>query len=216
MSDPSSKPEDELAGTEQPFVTHLMELRDRLVRALAAVGIRQIVINHAHLGHQIEHHFGDGAALGVQLSYSPEASALETAGGILQALHLLGDDTFLVVNGDIWTDYSFAKLPRSLDGLAHLVLVDNPAHHLQGDFALQDGQVLNPSAGQPSLTYSGLALLSPRLFAGCTDGAFKLAPLLRQAMAAGQVSGERYGGRWVDVGTHERLAEVERLLEARA
>ena len=103
----------------------------------------------------------------------------------------------------------------SLHGLAHLVLVDNPAHHPQGDFALQDGQVLNASAGQPSLTYSGLALLSPRLFAGCTDGAFKLAPLLRQAMAAGQVSGERYGGRWVDVGTHERLAEVEQLLAER-
>jgi MurNAc alpha-1-phosphate uridylyltransferase len=95
------------------------------------------------------------------------------------------------------------------------VLVDNPAHHPQGDFALQDGQVLTASAGQPSLTYSGLALLSPRLFAGCTDGAFKLAPLLRQAMVAGQVSGERYGGRWVDVGTRERLAEVEQLLAER-
>ena len=185
------------------------------LRALAAAGICEVVINHAWLGHQIEDHLGDGARFGVQIRYSAEHEPLETGGGIFRALPLLGDEPFLLVNGDIWTDYRFDDLPRTLHGLAHLVLVDNPAHHLQGDFALQDGQVLNASAGQPSLTYSGLALLSPRLFAGCTDGAFKLAPLLRQAMATGQVSGERYGGRWVDVGTHERLAEVEQLLAER-
>ena len=185
------------------------------LRALAAAGIGDVVINHAWLGQQIEDHLGDGARFGVQIRYSAEHEPLETGGGILRALPLLGDAPFVLVNGDIWTDYRFADLPRSLHGLAHLVLVDNPAHHPQGDFALQDGQVLTASAGQPSLTYSGLALLSPRLFAGCTDGAFKLAPLLRQAMAAGQVSGERYGGRWVDVGTHERLAEVEQLLAER-
>ena len=185
------------------------------LRALAAAGIGDVVINHAWLGQQIEDHLGDGARLGVQIRYSAEPETPETDCGIFRALPLLGDEPFLLVNGDIWTDYRFDNLPRSLDGLAHLVLVDNPAHHPQGDFALQDDQVLTASAGQPSLTYSGLALLSPRLFAGCTDGAFKLAPLLRQAMAAGQVSGERYGGRWVDVGTHERLAEVEQLLAER-
>ena len=185
------------------------------LRALAAAGISDVVINHAWLGQQIEDHLGDGARFGVQIRYSAEHEPLETGGGIFRALPLLGAEPFLLVNGDIWTDYSFDNLPRSLNGLAHLVLVDNPAHHPQGDFALQDGQVLNASAGQPSLTYSGLALLSPHLFAGCTDGAFKLAPLLRQAMAAGQVSGEHYGGRWVDVGTHERLAEVEQLLAER-
>ncbi|MDZ7888756.1 MAG: nucleotidyltransferase family protein [Pseudomonas sp.] len=185
------------------------------LRALAAAGICEVVINHAWLGQQIEDHLGDGARFGVQIRYSAEHEPLETGGGIFRALPLLGAEPFLLVNGDIWTDYSFDNLPRNLDGLAHLVLVDNPAHHPQGDFALQDGQVLNASAGQPSLTYSGLALLSPHLFAGCADGAFKLAPLLRQAMAAGQVSGEHYGGRWVDVGTHERLAEVEQLLAER-
>ena len=185
------------------------------LRALAAAGICDVVINHAWLGQQIEDHLGDGARFGVQIRYSAEHEPLETGGGIFRALPLLGAEPFLLVNGDIWTDYSFDNLSRSLNGLAHLVLVDNPAHHPQGDFALQDGQVLNASAGQPSLTYSGLALLSPHLFADCSDGAFKLAPLLRQAMAAGQVSGEHYGGRWVDVGTHERLAEVEQLLAER-
>ncbi|HSX71762.1 MAG TPA: mannose-1-phosphate guanylyltransferase, partial [Pseudomonas sp.] len=129
---------------------------------------------------------------------------------------LLGDEPFLVVNGDIWTDYDFAALRRPLSGLAHLVLVDNPAHHQAGDFRLVEGQVSDAVAGEPSLTYSGIAVLHPRLFAGCQAGAFKLAPLLRAAMAEGQVSGERSAGRWIDVGTHERLAEVERLLQVEA
>ena len=119
---------------------------------------------------------------------------------------------FLVVNGDIWTDYDFSSLRRPLTDLAHLVLVDNPAHHVGGDFRLYDGQVEDAIAGQPSLTYSGIAVLHPRLFAGCRDSAFKLAPLLRDAMREGLVSGEHFRGRWVDVGTHERLADVERLL----
>ena len=184
--------------------------------ALAAGGVRDVVINTAWLEDQFPAALGNGSRWGLRLHYSHEGPVpLETGGGMLHALPLLGDAPFIAVNGDIWTDYRFADLPRSLHGLAHLVLVDNPAHHPQGDFALQDGQVLTARAGQSSLTYSGLALLSPRLFAGCTDGAFKLAPLLRQAMAAGQVSGEHYGGRWVDVGTHARLAEVEQLLAER-
>lgn len=188
------------------------------LRALAAAGFAELVINHAWLGRQIEDYLGDGARFGLRIAYSAEGEPLETGGGIFQALPLLGDEPFVLVNGDIFTDYPFAELRRPLDGLAHLVLVDNPSHHAQGDFRLAGGRVdeLDGAAVGPSLTYSGLAVLSPALFAGCQPGAFKLAPLLRRAMAAGLVSGERYAGRWVDVGTHERLAEVERLLrEAR-
>ena len=185
------------------------------LRALAAAGITEVVINHAWLGQQIEDHLGDGARFGVHIRYSAENEPLETGGGIFRALPLLGREPFVLVNGDIWTDYCFTALPSRLAGLAHLVLVDNPAHHPEGDFVLQDGQVLGSSAGLPSLTYSGLAVLSPQLFAGCVEGAFKLTPLLRQAMDAGQVSGEHYQGHWVDVGTHERLAEVEQLLAER-
>ena len=185
------------------------------LRALAAAGIIEVVINHAWLGQQIEDHLGDGARFGVHIRYSAENEPLETGGGIFRALPLLGSEPFVLVNGDIWTDYSFTALPASLAGLAHLVLVDNPAHHPEGDFVLQHGQVFGSSPGLPSLTYSGLAVLNPQLFAGCVEGAFKLTPLLRQAMDAGQVSGEHYQGHWVDVGTHERLAEVEQLLAER-
>jgi MurNAc alpha-1-phosphate uridylyltransferase len=170
------------------------------LRALAAAGVTEVVINHAWLGAQIEAHLGDGARFGVSIAYSPEGEPLETGGGILRALPLLGDEPFILVNGDIFTDYPFVNLCRPLPGLAHLVLLDNPAHHPQGDFTLlADGQLTDAQASQPSLTYSGIAVLSPRLFAGCEPGAFKLAPLLRHAMAQGLVSGERYAGNWIDV-----------------
>jgi len=184
------------------------------VRALAAAGFRELVINHAWLGAQIEDYLGDGERFGVSIAYSAEGEPLETGGGIFRALPLLGDEPFLVVNGDIWTDYPFAGLCRPLAGLAHLVLVDNPAHHPAGDFRLlEDGRITDAADGLDRLTYSGIAVLAPALFAGCRPGAFKLAPLLRRAMADGRVGGERFAGRWVDVGTHERLAEVERLLQ---
>lgn len=183
------------------------------LRALAAAGFGELVINHAWLGQQIEDHLGDGSRFGVSIRYSPEGEPLETGGGIFKALPLLGDEPFLVVNGDIFTDYAFAQLRKPLAGLAHLVLVDNPEHHPQGDFLLADGQVSDGQGAGERLTYSGLAVLSPQLFEGCEPGAFKLAPLLRQAMARGLVSGERHAGRWIDVGTHERLADVERVLQ---
>lgn len=183
------------------------------LRALAAAGFNELVINHAWLGQQIEDHLGDGSRFGVSIRYSPEGEPLETGGGIFKALPLLGDEPFLVVNGDIFTDYAFAQLRKPLAGLAHLVLVDNPAHHPQGDFLLAGGQVSDGQGTGERLTYSGLAVLSPQLFEGCEPGAFKLAPLLRQAMARGLVSGERHAGRWIDVGTHERLADVERVLQ---
>lgn len=187
------------------------------VRALAAAGFRELVINHAWLGQQIEDYLGDGARFGLSIRYSAEGEPLETGGGIFRALPLLGDEPFLIVNGDIWTDIDFTCLRQTLTGLAHLLLVDNPAHHPTGDFQLCDGRVSDAAAGQasldrPCLTYSGIAVLHPQLFAGCQAGPFKLAPLLRQAMADGRVTGEHFHGRWVDVGTHERLAEVEQLL----
>ena len=182
------------------------------IRALKKAGFTELVINHAWLGEKIESHLQDGSALGVKISYSREDEPLETGGGIFQALSLLGDEPFVVVNGDVFTDYDFSQLPQTLASLAHLVLVNNPAHHPEGDFALAHGKVLD----QKALTYSGIAVLHPKLFKDCTAGAFKLAPLLREAMAQGQVTGEHFTGLWVDVGTHERLAEVEAIVSARA
>lgn len=184
------------------------------LRALAAAGFNEIVINHAWLGQQIENHLGDGSRFGLSIQYSPEGEPLETGGGIFRALSLLGDDAFLVVNGDIWTDYDFSVLHQPINGLAHLVLADNPAHHPNGDFTLIDGKVQDGEPDQQTLTYSGIAVLHPQLFDGCSDGAFKLAPLLRNVMAKGEVTGERLKGHWVDVGTYERLAEAEALIEA--
>jgi len=184
------------------------------LRTLVAGGFDEIVINHAWLGQQIEDYLGDGSRFGVRIIYSPEGEPLETGGGIFRALPLLGDEPFLVVNGDIWTDFDFRSLHRSLEGVVHLVLVDNPEHHPGGDFVLTDGKVHEGAPTADKLTYSGIAVLHPRLFDGCVDGAFKLAPLLRKAMDQGQASGERLQGHWVDVGTLERLAQVEKLIEA--
>ncbi|MBK5002734.1 nucleotidyltransferase family protein [Pseudomonas sp. S31] len=186
------------------------------LRALAAAGFTEVVINHAWLGQQIEDHLGDGSRFGLSIRYSPEGEPLETGGGIFRALPLLGEAPFLLINGDVWTDYDLARLRTPLQGLAHLVLVDNPGHHGRGDFRLQGSQVVDGDDAPGTLTFSGLSVLHPALFEGCRPGAFKLAPLLRQAMAAGQVSGEHYQGRWVDVGTQERLAEAERLIGERA
>lgn len=185
------------------------------LEALAKGGFTDIVINHAWLGQQIEGYLGDGSQYGVRIQYSAEGEPLETGGGIFKALPLLGDEPFLVVNGDIWTDYDFASLDRPLNGLAHLVMVDNPAHHPSGgDFYITDGMLHDAAAGADNLTFSGISVLDPKLFAGCSAGAFKLAPLLRDAMAKGLVTGEHMSGRWIDVGTLERLAQVETLLTA--
>jgi len=187
------------------------------LRALAATGVTEVVINHAWLGQQIEDHLGDGSRFGLSIRYSPEGEPLETGGGIFKALPLLADAPFLLVNGDVWTDYDFTQLHAApLQGLAHLVLVDNPGHHGRGDFRLEHGRVVDGDDAPGTLTFSGLSVLHPALFEGCEPGAFKLAPLLRRAMAAGKVTGEHYRGHWVDVGTVERLAEAERLIGGRA
>jgi len=182
------------------------------LNALREAGFQELVINHAWLGQQIEDYVGDGQRFGLSVRYSPEGEPLETGGGIFHALPLLGEEPFVVVNGDIWTDYDFSILRKPLSGLAHLVLIDNPAHHPSGDFSLVEGEVRDDDSAVQRLTYSGIAVLHPRLFAACEAGAFKLAPLLRDAMRQGLVTGEHFKGRWVDVGTHERLAEVEQLL----
>ena len=188
----------------KPLIVHLIE---RLARA----GIHDLVINHSHLGEQVERYLGDGSRYGVRIAYSHEAGGgLETGGGIFKALPLINTDPFLVVNGDIWTDYPFERLPARIAGLAHLVLVDNPPQHPRGDFALRDGRV--HAEGEPRLTFSGIGLYARALFAHCQPGKFPLAPLLRAAMAQGQVSGERYAGDWRDIGTPQRLEELDREL----
>lgn len=181
------------------------------IRALAQAGIHELIINHAHLGAQIEQALGDGHRFGVHIRYSPEGEALETGGGILQALPLLGPESFVVVNGDIWTDFPFVRLLARVSGLAHLVLVDNPPQHVVGDFVLGPDGLVRDDDG-PRLTFSGIGVYRPELFADCRPGKFALAPLLRAAMAQGLVSGEYYPGVWMDVGTPERLAQLEQRL----
>jgi len=181
----------------------------RTIEVLARTGIMEIVINHAHLGHLIEGALGDGRRYGVAIRYSSEGEALETAGGIAKALPLLGAEPFLAVNGDIFCDFDFSGLLARPSGsdLAHLVLVANPPHHAQGDFSLQGSRVAD--AGQPKWTFAGIGVYQPALFAGIKPGAKgQLAPLLRAAMARGLVSGEVHRGEWHDVGTPQRLAEL--------
>jgi len=180
---------------------------------LRSAGFERVVINHAWLGEQIERALGDGARFGLRIDYSREAEALETAGGIAKALALIGEDAFLVVNGDVFTDFDFAQLIPRLVALpetglmAHLVLVPNPSHHPKGDFCLVQGTV--EAQGSPRLTFSGIGLYRSALFAPVAVGQrAQLAPLLRAAMGRRAVSGELYRGAWFDVGTSARLAEL--------
>ena len=177
---------------------------------LARAGFVELVINHAHLGHLIEAALGDGSRFGLSIRYSAESEALETAGGIALALPLLGAEPFLVINADIYTDYDFSALAHVdlQDGLAHLVLVDNPPQHPRGDFALEAGRVRE--TGERLLTFSGIGVYAPRLFSGIPPRAkVPLAPLLRKAMGADRVPGEHYRGRWHDIGTAERLQALD-------
>jgi len=175
---------------------------------LARMGVQEVVINLAWLGEQLNEELGDGARWDLRIHYSREpAGALETGGGIFQALPLLGPEPFLVVNGDVFTDLDFAALSIADDALAQLVLVANPAHVPLGDFALVEGYVLEH--GSPRWTYSGVGLFRPQLFAGCAAGKFPLRPLLARASAAHRLGGELYRGVWNDVGTVERLAALQ-------
>jgi MurNAc alpha-1-phosphate uridylyltransferase len=177
------------------------------LQALARAGVRDVVINLSWLGAQIRAALGDGSRHGLSIAYSDEgATALETGGGIFQALPLLGDAPFLVVNGDIFTDIDFAQLSLPPGALAHLVLVANPEHHPRGDFTLHAGVVREE--GAPRHTYSGVGVYHPELFAGCQPGKFPLLPLLRRAMAASRLHGEYHAGNWTDVGTVSRLLQL--------
>ena len=209
LTDHVPKPLIEVAGRSliEHAITHLKH-----------AGVTELVINLGYLGAKIPRHLGDGAALGVQIAYSDEGDPpLETGGGVFRALSLLGSEPFLLVNSDVYADYDFAPLARRAAqfptrDLAHLVLVPNPAHRPDGDFGLHDGRALND--GTPRYTFSGLSILRPELFCACEDGRFALAPLLRQAAACGQLAGELFCGRWSDVGTPQRLAELEAELRA--
>ncbi len=212
LTDTCPKPLLEAGG--EPLIGHHLK---RLERA----GITDVVINHAHLGHLIEARLGDGAAYGLSIAYSPESQALETAGGIRTALPLLGHDPFIVINGDVFADVDLADLclrARTLSArgdLAHLVLVNNPPHHPAGDFHLAGARV--SSTGQPMLTFSGIGAYHPDLFAGLNaNERAPLGPLLRKAMTEGRISGQHHTGRWMDIGTPERLAELDRQLRENA
>ena len=199
-------PKSLLAAGGKPLIVWQLE---RLARA----GFTEAVINHAHLGHMIEAALGNGSRFGVSIRYSPELEALETAGGIALALPLLGAEPFLVINADIYTDCDLSALARVelQDGLAHLVLVDNPPQHPRGDFALEAGRVRE--TGKRMLTFSGIGVYAPRLFGGIPPSAkVALAPILRKAMAADRVSGEHHRGRWHDIGTAERLQALDKEL----
>jgi N-acetyl-alpha-D-muramate 1-phosphate uridylyltransferase len=187
------------------------------LRRLAGAGLRDVVINHAWLGEQIERTLGDGSDWGLSIRYSPEAQALETAGGIAHALPLLGDEPFLVINGDIWCDWNPARARtiaarlEALDWLAWCVLVDNPDHHPRGDFLLDGGRLADGEA--PRLTFSGIGVYRPALFRSVARGTrAPLAPLLREAAARRRAGAERHDGRWTDVGTPQRLAALDAQL----
>nr|WP_284048003.1 nucleotidyltransferase family protein [Marinobacter sp. ATCH36] len=198
-----------LPAGDKPLIVHHLE-------NLKTAGFRQLVINHAWLGMQIEDELGNGDAFGVSIEYSRESEPLETAGGIIHALPLLtsaGDEWFAVINGDIWCDFSLAQLipPEGADAL--LVLTSNPEHNPAGDFCLHPDGTISVS-GPEMLTFTGISLLNRRLFDGLAPGPRKLAPILREAMAQGRVSGVHHTGQWMDIGTPERLRELDRKLKA--
>ena len=199
LTNHTPKPLLEVAG--KPLIVYHIE-------KLASAGFPEIIINIAHLGFMIPEALGDGSKWNIKITYSDEQKegALESAGGIVKALPLLGDAPFLVVNGDVWCNYAFDSKFDLKDDLAHLILVDNPDHNTKGDFALDENRVQNE--GEVKYTFSGIGYYSPKLFKPLSYGSAPLAPLLREAMNLGKVSGTHYRGEWRDIGTPERLNEV--------
>ena len=202
LSDRCPKPLLRVGG--RPLIEHC-------IVGLVEAGVREIVVNHAWLGQQIEEALGDGSRFGAALQYSPEPEgALDTGGGIIKALPLLGEAPFIVTSGDVWSDYRFDSLPGEPRGLAHLVLVDNPSYHSEGDFVLCGGWL---SAGYgPRLTYGNIGVYRPELFSGRRVERRPLLPILRGAIGRGAVSGEHYLGRWINVGTPADLETLEGVL----
>jgi MurNAc alpha-1-phosphate uridylyltransferase len=206
LTDSRPKPLAELAG--KPLIQYHIE-------RLAAAGVERVVINVAWLGSQIRATLGDGAKFGLQLLYSDEGPvALETGGGIVQALPLLGDDPFWVISADIWTDFSFSSADTRLapTDLAHLLMVANPDFHPKGDFHLQGGRISQTNGAR--LTYGNLALFRRELFVGCQPGRYSMVPLLRAAIDQGRVSGELFTGTWHNIGTVAQLQSLDAYLRA--
>ena len=204
-----ARPKPLLEAGGAPLIVHHL-------RALQAAGFDDVVVNLSWLGDQIRAGLGDGGRYGVRLHYSDEGpEPLETGGGIFRALPLLGAGPFLVLNGDVWTDFDWSRLRDRLAprDLAHLVLVPNPAHNEKGDFVLAGGRIVEKPGER--LTFSGVGVYRAELFDGCRDGIFKLAPLLRAAAREGRVSGELHPGAWLDIGTPERLSHLDELLNRR-
>ena len=196
-----------LAVAGKPLIEHCIE-------QLVAADFKSLVINLSHLGHQIEDYCGNGERWGAQICYSNEGEVpLETAGGIAFALPLLGSEPFLVINADIICNYPLEQLHQQSVDLAHLVMIDNPSHHPEGDFGLEASGLLT-HAGSTKLTFSGIGVYDPRLFADIKAEPLKMRPVLNQAINAQRVSGERFDGLWMDIGTPERLLEIDAMLKA--
>jgi len=204
LTDTLPKPLVEIAG--KPLIEYHIE-------SLARAGFGEIVINQGHLGDMLPPIIGDGSRWNITIYWSDEQpEALETGGGIHKALPLLGSSPFLVINGDIWTDYPFSRLRAIKCSWAHLVMIPNPPQHPEGDFALNNARIKNQ--GENRLTFSGIGVYHPRLFDDCTAGKFSVVPLLRSAMENQLVTGEKYAGKWEDIGTSERLEAIRKLLQS--
>ncbi len=185
----------------------------RHIEALARAGVNDVVINTSHLAAKFPEALGDGSQWNVRIRYSYEGQQpLNSGGGMLRALSFLGHEPFIAINGDIVTDYDFSTLPRDPAGVAHLVVIDNPAHHPAGDFVLRDGRLHDELT--PRLTFAGIGVYRATLLDGQTGGAFSMVPILREAMRRGEITGERYRGAWTDVGTPQRLADINGALSA--
>ena len=213
LTDTTPKPLLPVAG--KPLIAWHLE-------RLAQAGFRDVVINHAWLGHLIESTIGDGQQWGLSIRYSAEETALETAGGIATALDLLGQEPFLVLNGDIWCDWDVSLAPQASamlnlrNSLGWLLMVNNPPHHPEGDFELDEQGYLT-EAGPTRLTFSGVGVYDPRLFAGIQPGVpSKLAPLLRREMSSHRIIGQHHLGSWIDVGTPQRLEDMDRTLRSQS
>lgn len=210
LTDSVPKPLLPVGGTPL-IVWHIRRLRD--------AGFTELVINVSHLGDQIINTLGDGEQFGVKIVFSREVHPLETAGGIAQALPLLGEEPFLLINSDVWTDYPLQDLRRKLpqsEG-AHLILVNNPEHHVAGDFSLDGRNLVSQDKTRTCFTYSGISIIQPQLIRAYPRKRerFALLEVLEWAIEREQVSGELYGGDWLDVGTPERLNQINRLINLR-
>ena len=203
LTDRTPKPLLPVAG--RPMIEYTLE-------ALASAGLTDIIINLAYLGNQIKSHLGNGQRFGAIINYSDEGeTGLETAGGIIHALPLLGNEPFLLINGDIATDFPLSTLKTIKPELAHLVLVPNPEHHPKGDFGLDHDRVMEKAA--TIYTYSGIGVYHPNLFIDCKPGKARLGPLLRQTIKNKRISGEFFDGFWKDIGSRQRLEELNDLYQ---